>query len=120
MIGKYLLAYQPPDRPFIASRFRIVAWGLGAVRSPMVVDLATVTDGHHEDQQDLVVDFVDDAVVACPAPPLTIAAQEVPGPAGRGSVASNSTAAWIRRRAGGSSLRSCCAAAGVKSIRWRS
>jgi AraC-like DNA-binding protein len=54
--------------------------GLGAARSPTAVDLATVTDGHHEDQEDLVVDFVDHVVVACPDPPLTLAAQQLPGP----------------------------------------
>ena len=47
--------------------------------SAALVDLASVPDGDHEDEKDLVVDLIDDPVAACPYSPFTLAADQACG-----------------------------------------
>ena len=44
--------------------------------SATVVDVAPVADGHDQDEEDVVVDLVDDAVVTRANPPLTVSPYE--------------------------------------------
>lgn len=100
-----------PKSSYICRLQSAMSRSLGQLRGLLpllleVVHLAAVTDGEDETRQYPVIDLVDDAVVAgdtrhSPCPPTSFLA-----PAGRGSWASSSTTAWIRRCAWPSSLRS--------------
>ena len=50
----------------------------------MFVAVAPVADGDHQDDQHVVVDLVDDSVVAGTDPPLALSADQLLGPHGRG------------------------------------
>jgi len=82
-------------------------------RSVALVDVAAVPDGDDEDEEHVVVDLVDDPVVAGAGAPLAVTADELLrpptsffAPLGRGWSARSSMAAWILRLAEVSSLRS--------------
>jgi hypothetical protein len=76
------------------------------------VDLAAVTEADHQHQQLVVVNLVDDPVVADADSELTVMTASAFTSGGRGSVASLPSASTIRRWIGRSSPRSARRARG--------
>lgn len=79
----------------------------------LVVDVASMRKSDHDDKQYVVLDGVDDPVIAhAHTQPRATLKHSAPG--GRGSWASNAIASSTRRRIWGSSLRRARTAAGAK------
>ena len=74
--------------------------------SAALVDVAAVSDGDDEDEENLVADLVDDAVVAGADPPLAVPTDELLGSARTRLVCKQLDGRLDAAPRGGSSLRS--------------
>jgi len=109
-------AQHPDQRSCSAGSLASAQPGHASNGTRLAVDLPAMPDIDHDHQQDLVVDLVDDAVVADPNAPLSWPASFL-HPAGRGSADRASIAARIFRRSGLSRLVTALAARRETSTR---